>query len=92
MKAAEWIDRVKVAKGWESDYRAAKELGLSRNTISNYRGGVRNTLDEQSAIKVARALNAKPEDVALDQMAERTQDPALRAAIRTLVDRVCILC
>jgi len=86
MKAAEWIDRVKAARGWDSDYRAAQELGLTRSTVSFHRKG-NTTLDEEASIKVAHFLGMKPEDVALDQMAERTKDPALRAAIRSLVDR-----
>lgn len=80
MKASEWIDRVKKQHGWDSDYRAAKELGLSRNTISNYRGGIRQTFDEDVAIKVAHALKVPVESVLVDQVMERTKDSEARSA------------
>ncbi|HEX7890309.1 MAG TPA: helix-turn-helix domain-containing protein [Ramlibacter sp.] len=87
MKAAEWIDRLKDARGWESDYRAAKELGLSRNTISNYRSGTR-TLDDETAVKVAEALEVEPEIIILDQHAERTNSEPARAALAGLLQRI----
>eukprot|EP01031_Cornospumella_fuschlensis_P003352 gene3352-4169_t len=74
MKAAEWIDRVKKQRGWDSDYRVAKEIGLSRQTVSTYRAR-QSTLDEDAAIKVAGALGERPEAVLLDQYAERTKNP-----------------
>jgi transcriptional regulator with XRE-family HTH domain len=91
MKASEWIDRVKLSRGWDSDYRAAKELGLSRNTISNYRTRT-PTLDEDTAIKVAAALGERPEAVLLDQYAERTRNPEVRSALLDAGRRLCILC
>lgn len=91
MKASEWIDRVKKQHGWTSDYKAAQELGMSRNTISNYRGGVRLTLDEENAIKVAEALGQAPEAVVLDQYAERTKSPAVRAALLKAAERLYIM-
>lgn len=91
MKAAEWIDRVKKATGIESDYGIAKALGLSRQTISAYRGKT-PTLDEETAVKVAEALGERPEAVYLDQLAERTKSPALRSALAAAASRLCILC
>lgn len=80
MKAAEWIDRVKKTHGWESDYRVAKELQIRPQTVSNYRVTDR-TMDDDISIKVAAALGERPEAVVIDQYAERTKDPALRAAL-----------
>jgi transcriptional regulator with XRE-family HTH domain len=91
MKAAEWIDRVKVKRGWESDYRAAKELGLSRNTISNYRVKT-PTLDEETAIKVAGALGMNPAGIIIDQVAERSKDAAIRSSLSKVAGELCILC
>lgn len=91
MKAAQWIDRVKAKRGWESDYRVAKELGLSRQTVSGYRTRI-PTLDEDSAIKVANALGERPEAVLLDQYAERTRNPEVRSALSEAARRLCILC
>lgn len=90
MKAAEWIDRVKSAKGIESDYGAAKLLGLSRATVSKYRSRT-PTLDEDSAIKVANALGERPEAVMLDQYAERTQNPEIRSALLAAAQRLYIM-
>ena len=81
MKAAEWIDKVKAARGWTSDYKVAKELGFTPNTISNYRANG-TLMDEAIAIKVAGALGAKPEAVLLDQFAEKVKDQAIAAALR----------
>ena len=47
MKAADWIDRLKEVRGWDSDYRAAKELGLNRATVSLYRTK-QSTFDEET--------------------------------------------
>ncbi len=88
MKAADWIDRVKTAKGWESDYRASKELGLSRNAVSNYRVGHRSTLDDEVAMKVADALGVEPEFVLLDQTIERTKSPEAKTALAGLLKRL----
>jgi plasmid maintenance system antidote protein VapI len=91
MKASGWIDRIKAARGWESDYRVAKELGVGRATVSNYR--VReSTLDEDMAIKVATALGERPEAVLLDQYAERTKNPEVRSALSRAARDLCILC
>lgn len=81
MKAADWIDQVKIKNGWGSDYRVAKELGISATTISMYRSRS-STLDEEAAIKVANALGEKPASVYLDQLAERIKSDDLRKAIK----------
>ena len=88
MDAANWIDRVKTANGWESDYRAAKELRLSRNTISTYRGGPGKTMDEDTAVKVAAALGAKPEIVLIDQLVERSRNDEAKAAFSKVLKRL----
>lgn len=87
MKAAVWIDRVKVVKGLESDYAVAKALGLSRATVSNYR--VRTpTLDEDTALKVAHALDLNPAIVLADQAMERARDAEARSAWGMVLDRL----
>lgn len=91
MKAAAWIDKVKVARGWESDYRVAKELGISRNTISNYRTKT-PTLDEDTAEKLAAALGIDPAGIIIDQVAERSKNAATRATLSRMASQLCILC
>jgi len=91
MKASEWIDRFKAKRQIDSDYRAAKVLGLSRNAISNYRNGT-PTMDEKTAISLARELGERPEAIVIDQMAERATDPTLRASLREMARGLCMLC
>lgn len=91
MKAAEWIDRVRVTRGWDSDYRVAKELGLTRSAVSHYRREQR-TLDDDSAARVAIALGERPEAIILDQAAERVKSPEVRAALFDAARRLCVLC
>lgn len=88
MKAAEWIDRLKAKRGWESDYRAAKELGLSRNTISVYRSKPAATMDDDTSVRVAQALGTEPELILLDQALERTKSVEARAAIQRALKRL----
>ena len=91
MKAANWIDKVKTARGWESDYRVAKELSFPRQTISNYRN--RDvTMDEDAALKIAQALGVDPAAVIIDQLAERSKTPAISAALHKVANQLCILC
>ena len=91
MKAADWIDRVKTARHWDSDYRVAKELGVNRATISNYR--IReSTLDETTSIRVAKLIGLNPAGVILDQVAERSKDPEVRSTLSKVAGDLCILC
>jgi transcriptional regulator with XRE-family HTH domain len=91
MKASEWIDRVKSAKGLPSDYAVAKLLNVHRNTISNYRQHT-PTLDEEMAVKVANALGINPAGVLIDQVAERTKDAITRSTLSRVAGELCILC
>lgn len=92
MKAAEWIDRAKVAQGWPSDYRAAKELGLTRQAVSTYRSKPAATLDDVTAYRLAQVLHMDPAAIVLDQTAERTKSEEVRAALLAAASRLCILC
>ncbi len=88
MKASAWIDRVKTAKGWESDYRAAKELGFSPNTISSYRRGKSITFDENSAVKVADILGIDPIVVLADQAMEHAKSEPAKKAWATALEKL----
>ena len=91
MKAFEWVDRVKTTLGIESDYAAAKALGVTKSTISLYRSRG-STLDEETSISVASLLGIPAAGVVLDQAAERVKTPEIRAALLAEAERVCILC
>ncbi len=87
MKASVWIDRVKAAKGFESDYKAAKELGLSRATVSLYRSKS-STLDEDTAVKVALALDVNPVVILADQAMERAKSEPAKKAWQEVLDKL----
>lgn len=91
MKAFEWIDRVKKARGIESDYAAAKALGITPATISLYRKRG-TTMDENASLVVAKTLGLTPAGVILDQAAERVKTPEVRATLLAEASRLCILC
>ena len=91
MKAFEWVDRVKTARGIESDYAAAKLIGVTKSAVSLYRSRG-STLDEDTSISVANILGLPPHGVWMDQQAERTKTPEIRAALLAEAERVCILC
>ena len=81
MKACEWIDRLKVKKGMPSDYAAAKFLGISQSSIIKMR--TRNsTLDDESSLKVAMALEIDPILILADQATERSKDESVQTAWR----------
>jgi transcriptional regulator with XRE-family HTH domain len=92
MKASEWIDRVKVKNGWDSDYRVAKELGITRGGMSQIRTGESVTLREETAVKVAQFLQMNPAGIVLDQLVERSKTPEVRTTLAREVERLCILC
>lgn len=88
MKAAEWLDRAKSVKQWESDYRAAKELGLTRGGISQIRTGTTPTLSEDTAVKVAEALGVDPIIILADQAMERSKSEKARSAWAGVLGRL----
>jgi hypothetical protein len=88
MRAAEWIDRAKAVKGWESDYRAAKELGITRGAMSQIRTGDSATLGEETVLRVAQALEVDPAIVLADQAMERAKSAGARSAWATVLERL----
>ncbi|EYC51438.1 hypothetical protein AZ34_10310 [Hylemonella gracilis str. Niagara R] len=88
MKAIDWIDRAKAARGWESDYKAAQELGITRSAVSKYRSSVTATLDEEVSVGVADALGIDPFEVLADQAAERSKTEKARSAWRASLARL----
>lgn len=88
MKASAWIDKVKAARGWESDYRVAKELNLGRQTVSTYRSRPSATMDEDAALKVAHALEIDPVIILADQAMERAKNDEARSAWAEILQRL----
>jgi predicted transcriptional regulator len=88
MKAAEWIDRVKRERGWDSDYRVAKELGVTKAAVSNYRTSPNTTLREDVAVRVAEALGEEAEIIIIDQALERARSEPARAVLTRILDKI----
>jgi transcriptional regulator with XRE-family HTH domain len=87
MKASEWIDRVKLERGWETDYRAAQELGITRSLVSQYKTGKVVTLDSDVTLIVAEALGIDPMEVLADQAMEKSKNEKARSAWRASLAR-----
>lgn len=74
MNSIDYLDAVKTRYNWESDYKLAKELNISRSRMSAYRN-CKNTLGDNLCLQVAKLLKLKPEIVLIDVLAERTKFP-----------------
>ena len=76
-KTVEFLDLLKVRRGWSSDYRLGKELGWKHSTISNYRSG-RSAMSGPHALKIAHELEM-PEAYVL-ACVEAEREPAAEVA------------
>ncbi len=69
MKSISYLDEAKKVLGIESDYAMAKALGITRSTLSGYRGG--NIMDDFTAAQIAEILEIDPMIVIAAANAER---------------------
>lgn len=74
----ELIDRFKKQNKIESDYAAAKALGLRPNRISNYRQNVSHA-DDKTAVMLAEALGLAPFQVIARINEDRATDKQEKA-------------
>lgn len=70
MKTVEYMDAVKRAMGIESDYRLAKNLGVSTQALSGWRAGTRQP-DNLMCYRIADVLKIDPARVIADIEFER---------------------
>ncbi len=75
----EFIADVKAKFGIDSDYAAAKILGVSKMTLSSYRNG-KSHLGDEAACKVAELLNLDSSYVMACIASERAKKPEVKAA------------
>lgn len=88
MKTLEYIAAVKAARHIESDYAAAKLLGLTRSALSSMRCG-KSTMSDETALRIADILGLPPLVVIADahmEQIDRAKRPALED--RALWERV----
>lgn len=81
-----FIDAVKASQGGISDYRLAKILGITQQTVSKYRTG-KDFLGDVTAIKVAALLEIEPAYVLACVHQERSKSDAERAAWSSIIER-----
>lgn len=87
MKTQDFLDRTKQKLGIESDYALAKELGISREYLSQFRVGKRAISDEV-ALKVAKILGISPVQILAVAQAERAKNPEIQAAWNGLLEKI----
>ncbi|OJA63787.1 hypothetical protein BGV68_01840 [Burkholderia ubonensis] len=75
----QWLDAVKERLQIESDYAAAKALGVTRFSVSSWRNG-RATFDDDTAFRVAEILEVNPLEVIVSCRAERAKNDDQRHA------------
>lgn len=76
MKTTDYLELLKEKLGW-SDYRIAKEIGITRASVSAYRNQGTEFSDE-SAIKVAKLLDISELKILADMHAARAKDPTVK--------------
>lgn len=83
----EFLDACKAAQGLTSDYKLAKFLGVTQQSVNNYRQG-KSFLCDETAIKVADCLGIYPALVLANIHAERAKGEVEKRAWQDLVKRL----
>lgn len=84
---ADLLDGVKARHALPSDYRLARFLGVTDNTMYNYRHG-KSRPDDRVAMKLAELLELEPSYVLTCLAAERAPDETIRQVWTQLADRL----
>lgn len=79
------LDAVKAAHGIGSDYRLARVLGCSDNTIHNYRHGKTHP-DEVQSLQLAAMAGLNPSYVLVSMAAQRAKTDAAREHFKRAAD------
>jgi hypothetical protein len=88
MKTVDYLDAVKRRLSLESDYALAQHLDLTRQSISNLRGG--GVMSATTAAKVAAILGLDPMRVIADAELERGSDVQLWRRLRDAAATVLV--
>lgn len=87
MNTRELIAAVKAAQGITSDYRLARFLGVTDQTVGNWQHGRRRP-DDETAIRLAGLAGLDPDAVLVALYEERATDEASRAAWARIASRL----
>ena len=83
----ELLAAVKSAQGITSDYRLARFLGVSDQTVGNWQHGRRRP-DDETALRLAELAGLDPDAVLLGLTAERATDEPARQAWERIAARL----
>ncbi len=78
MRSYNFIEMYKEKNNLPSDYRASKELGVTRASISLYKNG--RPLDEDLALKIAESIDIDVSEILYIIRAEKAKDEMTRKA------------
>ncbi|WP_342315392.1 hypothetical protein [Lysobacter sp. FW306-1B-D06B] len=87
----ELLDQFKAKHGLESDYAAAKDLGLRPNRLSNYRTGVSHA-DDKTAVILADALGLDRLQTIARVNMDRARDSKERSFWRQIAAAAAVAC
>lgn len=65
IKISELLDEAKIKNGWDSDYRLAKSLDISKQDVSAYRAS-KKFPDEYACVRLAQAVGRDPLEIIKD--------------------------
>lgn len=83
----ELLTAAKAAQGIPSNYRLARVLGVTDNTLNNWQAG-RVAPGDAQAVRLAQMAGIDPAHVLARLAAERAKDDASRAVWQQLADRI----
>ncbi|HZX30764.1 MAG TPA: DUF3693 domain-containing protein [Rhodocyclaceae bacterium] len=86
----EFLDEISSRSDGISDYAIAKQLGITRQSVSNYRTG-KSHFDETTAYKAAKLLDLEPAYVLACSQAERAKTPEIQAVWKSVAERIRIM-
>ena len=91
MRTTDYIDAAKEKLNISSDYAFSKWLGVTRNTISNYRQGIR-VIDDMTATKLADIVGINPLIVIAQANLEREKSETGKKFWKEILGRVaCVV-
>lgn len=87
MNARELLAAVRAAKGYPSNYRLARELGIEDRSVQRWNSGA-NTPDDVTAARLAELAGLDPDAVVAAMHAERAATDPERALWQRIADRL----
>ena len=85
--ACDYLDAVSARLGGVSDYRIAMTLGITPQSVCNWRKG-RDTIGEENAHKIAQILGIDPTEILLLGYAAKSKNALTRAALENAIRKL----